>query len=704
MPKVHFKTSSGTPFPFGPSYYPEGINFAVFSRHATSATLVLKLLEKSTGPEGIYEIPLNPEIHRTGDIWHIFLHCQDSRITYGYRFDGNKDDAKGIIFSPDRILIDPYAKKILPRVWGAKSCYGIAPVCIAEPEIPFDWQGDKPLKIPAADAVIYELHTRGFTRHRSSSVDAPGTFLAIIQKIPYLKKLGITSIELLPITEWDETDNHFYSPETGELLYNFWGYNPISFMALKSGLAADPHNCLNEFKLMVRSLHEAGIEVILDMVFNHTGEIGYDGKTTSFRGIDNSIYYILDQSNGSYLNFSGCGNTLNCNHPVVCNLILDALHYWTLEMHVDGFRFDLASIFSRDTTGQATDNPPLVDRIAQDPLLRDTKIIAEAWDATGLYQVGSFSKDKRWAEWNGRFRDDVRMFMKGQKGTTQTLATRIAGSSDLYQNNNRGPLNSINFLTCHDGFTLHDLVSYNKKVNHANGEKNRDGDNHNLSWNSGYEGIPCSAETETLRRRRIRTFFALLLVSQGLPMIYAGDEFGRSQLGNNNSWCQDNDLGWVDWSLEKENSGLLRFCQKCIALRQSSRVFRRTGFFTAPTDHNPTIEVSWQSLIPGEQDWSEECHTLGFLLHKDGGTKDEGNDFFIMVNGDRTRKAVFTIPEIPDAEGNQSWRKIVDTSASSPGDIVDYEKATEIIALSKKTVLPMALIILQTKAAGSGAK
>ena len=481
---------------------------------------------------------------------------------------------------------------------------------------PYDWQGDKPLKIHASETVIYELHVRGFTRHSSSRVASPGTFQGVIEKIPYLKDLGITAVELMPLTEWDETDNRFYHPETNEKLLNYWGYNPLSFFALKSGFAANPDNHLNEFKEMVRRLHLEGIEVILDMVFNHSGETDLEGTTTSFRGIDNAIYYMIDQTSGEYHNFTGCGNTINCNHPVVRELIRDSLRYWVNEMHIDGFRFDLAAIFSRDQDGKVVDNSPLIELIAEDPLLRDTKIIAEAWDASGLYQVGTFSDDARWLEWNGRFRDDVRRFMAGHEDTVHTLATRIAGSSDLYLPSKRGPLNSVNFITSHDGFTLYDLVSYESKRNHANGEQSRDGENHNLSWNSGHEGDPCPPEVEELRLRRIRSFAALQLLSQGIPMLTAGDEFGRTQQGNNNCWCQDSELSWIDWSLAEKNHDLLRFFRKCIALRKQHQVFRRSTFFEqGNVNDRENREIIWQSLIPGHQDWSASCRTLGFILH-----------------------------------------------------------------------------------------
>ena len=450
---------------------------------------------------------------------------------------------------------------------------------------------------------------------------------------------------------------------------------------------------------MVLALHQAGIEVFLDIVFNHSGEGGYDGKTSSFRGIDNTIYYLLDQENNAYLNFSGCGNTLNCNHPVVRDLIRDALRFWVIEMHVDGFRFDLASILGRDQNGHVLSNPPMIEMIAEDPVLRDTKIIAEAWDAAGLYQVGTFSTDTRWAEWNGRFRDDVRAFMAGHDDTVRRLATRIAGSSDLYQTSSRSPLSSINFITSHDGFTLYDLVSYDGKHNLANGENNRDGDNHNISWNSGYEGTPGSAEVRKLRFRRIRSMAAILLLSQGIPMFTAGDEFGRSQKGNNNAWCQDNSVSWLDWSLAETNADLLRFFRLCIALRKNHSVFKREEFFL---HHNPADgvnlqpEITWQYLQPDQQNWSTDCHGLAFLLHGMESAIRRDDDFFVMLNGDRRETLEFLPPPVPVSEETRSWRKIIDTAAPSPYDFVDIADAPGVSAMHPVSLLPQAVVVLQS--------
>lgn len=696
--KKQLTTRRGFALPIGCTILGEGINFSIFSRHADSVTLIVELPATSTEPRHKKEFRLHPEVNRTGDLWHILLETNRNELHYGYRIDGPKASAKnGHAYDSNILLVDPVSHMHRPRPWGEESHSDQFPQCgIIRHD--FDWQNDQPLNIPLASTIIYEMHVRGFTRHHSSKVSCPGTYEGIREKIPYLKALGITAVELMPVTEFDENDNVFQDPETGKTLKNFWGYNPVSFFALKSGYAADPANHINEFKAMVLALHQAGIEVILDMVFNHTGEGGYDGNTTSFRGIDNRIYYLLDKKSKEYLNFSGCGNTMNCNHPVVRELIRDALRFWVIEMHVDGFRFDLASILGRDTSGNLLANPPMIELIAEDPVLRDTKIIAEAWDAGGLYQVGTFSTDARWAEWNGMFRDDIRAFMAGHDNSVAALATRIAGSSDLYQSSFRHPFNSINFITSHDGFTLADLVSYNEKHNLKNGEDNRDGDNHNISWNSGREGTTRDKKIEALRLRRMRSMFVLLLLSQGVPMISSGDEFGHSKKGNNNSWCQDNTLNWLNWGQAEKNSGLLRFVEQCIHLRKSHPIFCRTSFFTHEGDGacaQGVPEITWQSLTPGEQDWSEQCHTLAFLLN--GSSMQNGQDdrFLIMLNGDRDKDAIFTLPQIPQAPATWHWRKIIDTSLESPLDFLALHQAPVKAAMTTVRVRAMGVVVLQ---------
>ncbi|MGE4559317.1 MAG: glycogen debranching protein GlgX [Desulfobulbus sp.] len=682
------------PLPLGNSLTPKGINFALFSRHAQTVSLVIAFDE---GDGELWEIPLDPLHHKTGDVWHILLVRPPINFRYGYRIDGPHAPAtSGHAFDRKRILLDPYAKEIHSPDWGReRSCLGSEPCCL--PDAPrYDWEEDRPLNIPLRDSIIYELHVRGFTRDASSKVAHPGTFKGVTEKISYLKRLGITAVELMPVTEFNENEPTFINPRTREKLKNFWGYSPLSFFAPKCSYSSDLEAPLNEFRDMVKALHRAGIEVILDIVYNHTAEGGTDGPTTSFRGIDNTIYYLLDPWTRSYLNYSGCGNTCNCNHPIVRNLIMDALRWWVVEMHVDGFRFDLASILGRDAKGNILANPPVVEMIAEDPILADTKIIAEAWDAAGLYQVGSFSPHPRWAEWNGRFRDDVRAFCCGRAGTVPALATRIAGSSDLYQANGRSPANSINFITSHDGFTLADLVSFNEKHNLENGEGNKDGDNNNISWNSGVEGPTASKKIRVLRSRRQRTMAAILLLSQGVPMLVAGDEFGRSQQGNNNAWCQDNPISWLDWSLARKNANQLRFIRKLIALRKAHPIFRREDFF--PHDQDPAtqahfLEINWQGLEPGRQDWSHECHTLAFLLN---GTSlaPADDDFFIMLNGHPEQAAVFTIPA---PTRSRRWVRIIDTGRTGPLDVVDPDRGDTVQCGQQISVANMGCVVLQSQ-------
>jgi len=697
--KKPFSTSRGSALPIGCTILSKGINFSIFARHAQEVTLVIDLPETTKTPRQQTAIALHPEINRTGDLWHILLKTDRDDLRYGYRIKGPMSkETNGLVYDEQILLLDPVSHIHTPRVWGEKPSEPDRPRCeIIKHD--FDWQDDQPLNIPLARSIIYELHVRGFTRHPSSKVAHPGTYRGLIEKIPYLQELGITAVELMPVTEFDENDNVFRDPVSGKLLKNFWGYNPISFFALKSGYAADKAQHINEFKALVLALHQAGIEVILDMVFNHTGEGKYDGVTSSFRGIDNRIYYLLDHDTYEYLNFSGCGNTMNCNHPVVRELIRDSLRYWVMEMHVDGFRFDLASILGRDTSGQLLANPPMIELIAEDPVLRATKIIAEAWDAAGLYQVGTFSTDARWAEWNGMFRDDVRAFMAGLDDTVGKLATRIAGSADLYQSSLRHPFNSINFLTSHDGFTLSDLVSFNKKHNKSNGEENRDGDNHNISWNSGVEGLTRSRAIQDLRCRRMRSMFLIMLFSQGVPMINAGDEFAHSKKGNNNSWCQDNSVNWLNWDFAEKNNGLLHFFKQCIHLRKNHSIFHRTSFFSesgdisCPGDHP---EIIWQSLRPGQQDWSADCHTLAFLLSGSRTGKGQINHFFIMLNGDRKEDAVFTLPLVP-GNSTPGWHQIIDTSLDSPYNFLDLQQASGKSPGTTIKVKSMGAIVLQSR-------
>ncbi len=661
-----FTISRGTPLPLGATIQHDGINFAVFSRHAQMANLVLFL---PGSREPFFEIPLDARYNKTGDIWHVLIEGMNSDIEYGYRLDrANGYSGPFHRFDPDSVILDPYARAIsLGHEWGE----GRAGLREHERHSfiirdHFDWENDQPLNIPLSESIIYELHVRGFTQHASSGVTTPGTFAGLVEKIPYLKKLGITAVELLPINEFDETDNPRRNPVTGEDLHNFWGYDSIGFFAPKSSYAVTrPENGyqIREFKEMVKSFHAAGIEIILDIVFNHTAEGNEKGPTFSFRGLDNSVYYMLNRATGEYYNFSGCGNTLNCNHPVVRDMILDCLRYWVIEMHVDGFRFDLASILGRGEDGEVLANPPLLERIANDPVLANTKIIAEAWDAGGLYQVGSFPAWKRWAEWNGRYRDDVRRYVRGDAGMTGALATRIAGSSDLYLQSGRAPYHSINFITAHDGFTMRDLVSYNFKHNEANGEGNNDGSNDNFSWNCGWEGNGADPEVEAMRARQVRNFATLMFFSQGVPMMLAGDEFGRTQHGNNNAYCQDNEISWVDWSLTETNNDLLRFFRMLIQFRKKHKLLRRETFFDTGSR-----EITWHGNRLYRPDWTGKTKCLAFQLTP-ARTEPEPTIFVISNANDSPLR--FQLPILAKVR----WRRLIDTALPAPQDFVSEAEA-----------------------------
>nr|MBF0222426.1 glycogen debranching protein GlgX [Desulfobulbaceae bacterium] len=679
-PEISFH--SGQPYPLGLTIQGKSLNFSIVSTDATS--VVLCLFEPGIS-QPFTEILLDPYQNRTGNVWHISVTGIKKGSLYAYRIDGPKT-AKHHRFDVKNFLLDPYAKTVVGNeVWGKRKKN--QPLLGVVDQLPFKWHDDRPLKRPLQETIIYEMHVRGFTMNKNSGVKNPGTYEGIIEKIPYLTDLGITAVELLPIHEFDETEIKFANPLSPQPLVNFWGYNSINFFSPKAGYAVSkaPGQQINEFKSLVKALHNAGLEIILDVVFNHTGEGDITGPTLSFRGIDNGIYYLLDSEN-NYANYSGCGNTVNCNHPVVREFIIDCLRYWVLEMHVDGFRFDLASIFSRGQNGQPLEIAPLVEQIAADPFLADTKIIAEAWDAAGLYQVGSFSTDSRWAEWNGRYRDDVRSFMCGHKNTVTALATRVAGSSDLFKESGRSPNNSVNFITSHDGFTMYDLVSYNSKVNTANGENNRDGENHNISWNSGKEGPTTSKEIQNLRFRRMRTMATILLLSQGTPMLLAGDEFCRTQKGNNNAYCQDNPLSWLDWSLAEKHKDMHRFFKKLIGLRKDHPVFHRTAFFTK-TQKNKPADILWQGTHRGTEDWSAESRLLCLFLN--GEAMNDINNFFIAFNAGSSTLDV----ELPSTQKQTYWHPIIDTAQLSPNDILDHRKAAPLSGTAI-SVQPMAAMVL----------
>lgn len=688
------KISRGRALPLGATALADGVNFALLCRHGTSVHLVVAPVD---GSEPAVELRLDPGRNRTGDIWHILVTGLPPQFRYGWRVDGPRNGRHR--YNPEVVLLDPTATALADGIrWGEHPPGGprIARGSNVPRSLfvrqPFDWHEDAPPLIPAEDSIIYELHVRGFTCHPSSGVAHPGTFMGLVEKIPYLKSLGVTAVELLPVHEFDENDCLFSNPYTGEQLRNFWGYNSIAFAAPKAAYAASAfqHQQVAEFREMVRAFHQAGIEVILDVVFNHTGEGDHRGPTLSFRGLDNDLYYMLGPT-GEYLNFSGCGNTVNCNHPVVRDLIMTCLRFWVGEMHVDGFRFDLASVFGRDRHGQVISDPPIIEMIAEDPVLAHTKLIAEPWDAAGLYQLGAFPFGRRWGEWNGRFRDDVRRFWRGDLGMAGLLATRMCGSADLYETQGRTPLHSVNFVTCHDGFTLHDLVSYNRKHNEANGEGNLDGLNENYSWNCGVEGPTQDPHVWRLRQRQARNLMATLLLSQGVPMLLAGDEFLRTQQGNNNAWCQDNAISWVDWSLAEIHNDFLRFTRMMIALRRRHPALRRRWFFrgSGPEGtHRP--DIIWHGVEPYHPDFSYPSRTLAFCLDGTQTGRAEDCDFYIACNAWK-EPLLFGIPDSPTG---RTWRRVIDTALPSPQDIVEDHAGPRVPAGSRYEVTAHSLVVL----------
>ncbi len=704
-----FRILRGHPFPLGTLVGRGGVNFSVFSRNATGVTLVLHY---PGDEEPLIEFPLDPRFNKTGDIWHAFILGLNPGIEYGYRVDGPPDPALHLHrFDPAIVLLDPRAKALTGgEAWGDRSASHCATANAARRprrsllvNDEYDWEYDQPLNIPLAASVICELHVRGFTQHPSAGVSHRGTFAGLVEKIPYLRELGVTAVELLPVNEFEENDTGRVNPLTGERLLNYWGYHSLSFFAPKASYAADhTHGTqVTEFKSMVKALHRAGIEVILDVVFNHTAEGDARGETTSLRGFDNAVYYLLDRATGAYANYSGCGNTLNCNHPVVRDLILDSLRYWVTEMHVDGFRFDLASILGRGQDGSVLSNPPLLERIAGDPVLSSTKIIAEAWDAAGLYQVGTFPAWGRWAEWNGKFRDDVRRYIRGEPGMVSILAARLMGSPDIYRESGRETYHSINFVTAHDGFTLADLVAFDAKRNTANGEDDRDGTNENLSWNCGHEGLDnVPADVATLRHRQARNFLAALLLSRGVPMLLAGDERGRTQGGNNNAYCQDNPTSWIDWNTTTDE-GLLRFVRLLIRLRarHPGVLFDRLRPRSRSRGDAPDgLTVIWHGVRPHDPDWSEASRSIALQIavsFTPGATAAEETpppcpDLYCVFSS-FWEPLTFRLPA--PITGN-AWCRVVDTSCESPEDIVEPGCETPLPDQQHYLVNPRTVVVL----------
>ncbi|CAL9041623.1 isoamylase 1, chloroplastic-like isoform X1 [Musa acuminata AAA Group] len=677
-----FQVLAGSPAPLGATACDGGVNFAIYSSGATAAALCLFTLSDLTANRVTEEVVLDPLINRTGNVWHVFLQGELDDMVYGYKFDGKLSPQEGHYFDYSRILLDPYAKAVISRgeygVLGpGGECWpqmaGMIPVSNEE----FDWEGDLPLQYLQKDLIIYEMHVRGFTKHDSSETDSPGTYISAIKKLDHLKELGINCIELMPCHEFNELEYFSYNSVLGENKLNFWGYSTVNYFSpmirySSAGLANCGRDAINEFKTLIREAHKRGIEVLLDVVFNHTAEGNENGPMISFRGIDNSTYYMLAPK-GEFYNYSGCGNTFNCNHPVVRQFIVDCLRYWVTEMHVDGFRFDLASIMTRScslwdpvnvygnpiegdmvTTGTPVGGPPLIEMISNDPILCKVKLIAEAWDAGGLYQVGSFPHSGIWSEWNGQYRDIVRQFIKGTDGFAGAFAQCLCGSPNLYQDGGRKPRHSINFICAHDGFTLADLVTYNNKSNLSNGEDNRDGENHNLSWNCGEEGEFASITVRRLRKRQIRNFFLCLMVSQGVPMIYMGDEYGHTKGGNNNTYCHDNYFNYFRWDRKEESSSdFYRFCRLMTKFRYECE--------SLGLDEFPTAErLQWHGHQPKTPDWSETSRFVAFTM-----SDSLKGEIYVAFNTSHLPVTV-TLPE----RLGYRWEPLVDTSKPVPYDFL----------------------------------
>lgn len=680
--------TAGSSAPLGATVLENGVNFSVFSRRAHRIELLL--FEDVNAARHVTVIPLDSDHHRTYHYWHAFVPGLKAGQIYAYRAHGPLAPQQGLLFDGEKVLLDPYglAVAVPDRYDRSAACKpgdnaATAMKSIVADPARYDWEGDQPLRRPVAETVIYEMHVRGFTAHPGSGVAANrrGTYAGVIDKIPYLLDLGVTAVELLPVFQFDPFD-----APSGRM--NYWGYQPISFFAPHHAYSSNkaPLAALDEFRDMVKALHRAGIEVILDVVFNHTTEGGRNGPTLSYRGLANEFYYILEPDKSRYADYTGCGNTLNANQSIVRRMIQDSLRYWVTQMHVDGFRFDLASILSRDQTGQPMPNPPVLWDIESDPALAGTKLIAEAWDAAGLYQVGSFVGDS-WQEWNGRFRDDVRRFLKSD-GSVSAIASRLLGSPDIYGHEEREPEQSINFVTCHDGFTLNDLVSYNDKHNEANGENNRDGANDNHSWNCGVEGPTDDAVVESLRNRQVKNFITLQMLSAGTPMLLMGDEMRRTQHGNNNAYCHDNELTWLDWGLLERHADIHRFVKEACAFRQRRDVLAVDG--SGRLSLNELLRrapVEWHGVRLHEPDWSAQSRALAFTL------RSLRARFLLhgMLNA-WWEPLSFELPPAPGGS-NQAWRRCVDTALASPDDFQSWIQAP-LVTRTDYVVQPRSMVVL----------
>lgn len=663
---THPLERAGRSSPLGATVLDQGVNFSVYSRGASWVELLLFDREEDARPSRT--IHIDPATSRTYHYWHTFVPGVRPGQLYGFRVHGPFAPGEGNRYDPSKVLLDPYGRGVVvpqsysreaARAEGDNAVTAMKSV-VVDPTA-YDWEGETPLCRPSSRTIIYEMHVRGFTRHPSSGVPANkrGTYAGLIEKIPYLTQLGITAVELLPVFQYDAQDC-----PPGHV--NYWGYSPVSFFAPHQAYSSrrGPLGAVDEFRDMVKALHRAGIEVILDVVYNHTAEGGHDGPTLCWRGFENSAYYILERDRSQYANYSGTGNSLNGNHPIVRRMILDSLRYWVEHMHVDGFRFDLASILARDSSGRLMSDPPVLWDIETDPALAGVKIIAEAWDAAGVYQVGSFLGDS-WKEWNGRFRDDVRAYLRGDPDSVRPFGYRFLGSPDIFGHEEREPEQSVNFVTCHDGFTLNDLVSYDSKHNDSNGEGGRDGATDNRSWNCGVEGPTDNREIEELRNRQAKNFLTITLLSLGVPMILMGDEVRRTQQGNNNPYCQDNEISWFDWTLLEKHADVRRFVTLLIARRLLRNVENEERRVSLNQLLKEAVKT-WHGIKVGEPDWGSWSHSLALsaLLPKDGLV-------FYMIWNAFWEELEFELPVV----GPGPWRRWIDTARQPPEDIVPWETA-----------------------------
>jgi len=667
--------SRGSPSPFGVIVNDDGVNFSLYSCLATDVTLCLFSFHDH---QPIAEFALDPSENKTSEVWHIKIQGLPEQVCYAYRLNKRTGRMYKGFFKKENLILDPYTKGVESPSSEDSCDIDYQPLGVIPTTQAFDWEGDTPPNIPRNDLVIYEMHVRGFTRHPSSNVSHPGTYLGVVEKIPHLLELGINAVKLMPVQEFNPCEYSRYNPFTGAPLQNYWGYSTVSFFSpMNRYSSGNKHqDSIREFQTMVKELHRHGIEVILDIVLNHTAEGNENGPYYSFKGIDPKTYYLMDHQH--FMDFTGCGNTLNCNQPVVREFIRDCLRYWIIDMHVDGFRFDLGGVFMRGTKGEVCQHSSLIEELSNDPIFASAKLIAEPWDAKGLYQLGGFYPEQdRWSEWNDKYRDSVRRFIKGDRGEKREFAKRICGSDDLFHR--RSPLASINFITAHDGFTLYDVVSYNQKNNSANAEDNRDGHNANMSWNCGFEGETENEEVLSLRQRQMKNFHLALMISQGIPMLLMSDEYGHTRYGNNNAWCQDNDLNWFLWDKLEHNESFYRFCRMMIRFRKSHEVFRLGRFLTED-------EIDWHCTKPFEPDWEGDTQMIAFTLKE----SQKAYQIYVAFNMHHTPLTLQLPPPM-----KQPWKQIIDTGRESPNDFYEESDAPTVES-DNWTLQPHSSILLKS--------